>query len=169
MKAKLVLAFSIVLAGLAANAHAVDPSADKASIARGKYVALIGGCNDCHTPNYPETGGKVPEAEWLTGLPVGFQGPWGTTYPANLRLVAQSMTEAQWVARFRTEMRPPMPWFNLNAMSDADVRALYRYVRSLGAKGEPAPAYVPPGQAAQTPYIVFVPQNLPAPVKTSAK
>jgi mono/diheme cytochrome c family protein len=169
MKAKLALVFSIALAALAANAHAADPNANKRTLERGKYVAMIGGCNDCHTSGYPERGGKVPESEWLTGVSVGFQGPWGTTYPANLRLVAQSLTEAQWVARFRSEMRPPMPWFNLNAMSDADVRALYRYVRSLGAKGEPAPAYVPPGQTAQTPYFVFVPQNLPAAVKTSAK
>jgi mono/diheme cytochrome c family protein len=169
MNIRIALAFSMTLAALAANANAARPTADMGTIARGKYVAMIGGCNDCHTPHYPESGGKVPESEWLTGASVGFQGPWGTTYPANLRLLAQSMSEVQWVARFRTEMRPPMPWFNLNAMSDADVRALYHYVRSLGAKGEPAPAYVPPGQAAKTPFIVFVPQNLPAPMKTSAK
>jgi mono/diheme cytochrome c family protein len=169
MKTKIALAFSAALAALAANAQAAGPTADMGTIARGKYVAMIGGCNDCHTPHYPESGGKVPESQWLTGAPVGFQGPWGTTYPANLRLLAQSMTETQWVARFRTEMRPPMPWFNLAAMSDADVRALYHYVRSLGARGEPAPVYVPPGQAAKTPVIVFVPQNPPGAVKAAAK
>ena len=30
-------------------------------------IAMIGGCNDCHTPNYAPSGGKVPEAEWLKG------------------------------------------------------------------------------------------------------
>jgi hypothetical protein len=42
-------------------------------------------------------------------------------------------------------MRPPMPWFNLRAMHDADLVAIHRYLRSLGPRGEPAPAYVPPG------------------------
>jgi mono/diheme cytochrome c family protein len=128
----------------------------------------VGACNDCHTPNYPETAGKVPESQWLAGHSTGFQGPWGTTYPANLRLVVQAMTEEQWVARVRAPMRPPMPWFNLRDMNDADLRALYRYIRSLGPKGEPAPAYVQPGGTVKTPYYVFVPQN-PPPVQASAQ
>jgi hypothetical protein len=103
----------------------------------------------------------VPAAEWLTGNAVGFSGPWGTSYPANLRLTAQSMPEAAWIARARSELLPPMPWFALRDMSDADVRAVYRYIRSLGAKGVPAPAYVPPGGKVATPYIEFVPKNLP--------
>ncbi|MCX7892288.1 MAG: cytochrome c [Burkholderiales bacterium] len=169
MKMSIALAVSAAFAAAAAGAHAADAPADKRALERGKYLARIGGCNDCHTAGYMERAGQVPESDWLAGSAVGFQGPWGTTYPANLRLLAQSMSEGQWVARFRTEMRPPMPWFNLKAMSDADVRALYAFVRSLGAKGDPMPAYVPPGQAVTTPYFVFVPQNLPAPLKTSAK
>jgi mono/diheme cytochrome c family protein len=168
VKTKIALAFSAALAALAASAQAAGPAADIGTIARGKYVAMIGGCNDCHTPHYPESGGKVPETEWLTGAPVGFQGPWGTTYPANLRLLAQSMNETQWVARFRTEMRPPMPWFNLAAMTDADLQAVYRYVRSLGPKGKAVPQYVPPGQQVNTPYFVFVPQNLPPAPRAAA-
>jgi hypothetical protein len=93
---------------------------------------------------------------------VGFQGPWGTTYPANLRLTLRDMTEAQWLARARTPMRPPMPWFNLNSMSDRDLIALYRFVRSLGPAGEPAPQAVAPGVAVATPYFDFTPKNLPA-------
>jgi mono/diheme cytochrome c family protein len=142
-------------------AVAADPAADAKMLARGKYVVQIGGCNDCHTAHYPEADGMVPESEWLAGSPLGFQGPWGTTYPANLRLTMQNLTEAQWMAQARAARRPPMPWFNLRDMSDDDLRAFYRYVRSLGPKGEPAPAYVPPGQAPATPYIVFEPQNLP--------
>jgi hypothetical protein len=37
----------------------------------------VAGCNDCHTAGYMEQGGKVPEAESLAGVLVGFQGPWG--------------------------------------------------------------------------------------------
>jgi mono/diheme cytochrome c family protein len=146
---------------LSAGAGAGGPATNAQTLERGRYLVQIGGCNDCHTAGYPERAGQVPEIEWLKGSAVGFQGPWGTTYPANLRLALNSMSEEQWLQRARIAMRPPMPWFNLRAMSDADLRALYRYVRSLGPAGTPAPAFVAAGQEVATPYIVFAPQNLP--------
>lgn len=146
----------------AALAQAADNAkTDPNTLARGRYIVATSGCNDCHTPGYPESGGRLPEAEWLTGNAVGFNGPWGTTYPANLRLLMQALSEDAWLARARAEMRPPMPWFALRDMSDADLRAAYWYVRSLGARGQSAPAYVSPGQKISTPYIEFVPKNLP--------
>lgn len=169
MKPSIVIIAAATFAAIAAAAHAAQPvQPDRSdSVARGRYLVQIGACNDCHTPGYPESAGKVPEADWLTGNAVGFQGPWGTTYPANLRLAVDRMTEAQFLARARSEMRPPMPWFNLRDMTDADLAAMYRYVKSLGAKGAPAPAYAAPGAKVATPYIVFVPQNLPQ--KTAAR
>ena len=164
MKRSIIIVAAVFTTIGAAAAPAAPPAAQgdpAATIARGRYLVHVSGCNDCHTPGYPETDGKVAEADWLVGSEVGFQGPWGTTYPANLRLVVDRMTEAQFLARARSEMRPPMPWFNLRAMTDNDLRAMYRYVRSLGPKGAPAPAYAAPGQKVATPYIVFVPQNLP--------
>lgn len=168
----LVAAFSaaiVAAAGAPAERAAVSQAARKLAgatlhdpVARGRYLARTAGCNDCHTPHYPEKAGDVPEREWLTGVPVGFQGPWGTTYPANLRLVLNDMTEAQWLARARAPMRPPMPWFALRDMTDDDLRAIYAYVRSLGPAGVPAPAAKGPGVAVDTPYIVLTPQNLPA-------
>jgi mono/diheme cytochrome c family protein len=131
-------------------------------VERGRYLIRIGGCNDCHTAGYPEAAGKLPEGQWLTGSAVGFQGPWGTTYPANLRLAIAPMSEAQWLARARSEMRPPMPWFNLRDMTDDDLKAIYHYVRQIGPAGQPAPAYAAPGQKVDTPYIVFEPQNVTA-------
>ena len=41
-----------------------------------------------------------------------------------------------------------------------DLRAIYQFVRSLGPKGRPAPAYVPPDQSPPAPYVQF-----PAPPK----
>ena len=134
---------------------------DALLIERGKYLAQVAGCNDCHTPGYMQNEGKVPENLWLTGADVGFQGPWGTSYPVNLRLYMDKMSEAQWIARARQPMRPPMPWFNLREMSDKDLLALYRYVRFLGPVGDPAPVAVAPGQPVATPYVEFVPKNLP--------
>jgi len=39
------------------------------------------------------------------------------SYPANLRLTVQSMTEAPWLVYARAERRPPMPWFNLREIA----------------------------------------------------
>lgn len=82
---------------------------------------------------------------------MGWRGPWGTTYPTNLRLYFQEITEGQWV-QIAKEMqrRPPMPYFSLNAMSQADVRAMYAFIRSLGPAGKPAPAFVPPDKVPTT-------------------
>ena len=79
-----------------------------------------------------------------------------------MRLVLAPMSEAQWLARARSEMRPPMPWFNLRDMTDDDLKAIYHYVRQLGPAGQPAPQYAAPGQKVDTPYIVFEPQNVTA-------
>ena len=128
---------------------------------RGRYLIKIGGCNDCHTAGYAPSGGKVPEAQWLMGDALGWNGPWGTTYATNLRLYMQGLTEDQWVKAARSlTARPPMPWFNVRAMSRGDLRAMYRYVRSLGPAGKPAPAYLPPDQAPPEPVVRF-----PAPPK----
>lgn len=145
----------------ATGALAGDQAYDSAAIARGKYLVTITGCNDCHTSGYIQQGGAVPEKDWLTGTSIGYQGPWGTTYPANLRVVIASMSEAQWLKHARQERLPPMPWFNLREMSDADLKAVYAFVRSLGSAGVAAPAYVAPGGQVNTPFIVFVPVTAP--------
>ena len=145
----------LLLAGATASAQVTKAGKRDADLARGRYLVKIAGCNDCHTPDYPEKAGAVPESEWLTGVPVGFQGPWGTTYAANLRLLVPGMTEAGWMTHARQPRRPPMPWFVLRDMTDADVAAIYRYVKALGPAGQPAPAYVPPGEKPKTPAIVW--------------
>jgi hypothetical protein len=129
--------------------------------AAGRYLTLVGGCNDCHTVGWAESNGKTPPAEQLTGSPVGYRGPWGTTYAANLRSVVQRSSEDRWVQILTTadggHGRPPMPWMNTAQMSDNDLRAMFRYIHSLGAAGNPAPRGLPPGATPTTPYINFVP------------
>ncbi len=146
-----------LLAGSALSAVAANiTNVDARDMARGRYLMKIAGCNDCHTPGYAQSAGKVPEAAWLTGDMVGWSGEWGTTYPSNLRLYMQTVSEDQWMTLARKkELRPPMPWFTLRDMSDADLRATYRYIRALGPAGQPAPAYVPPGTVVKGPVIVF--------------
>jgi hypothetical protein len=128
-----------------------DPMVD-----RGRYLIRIGGCNDCHTAGYPQAGGKVPEAQWLTGDALGWRGAWGTTYATNLRLYMQDLTEEQWVQKAKKLMaRPPMPWFNVRDMRERDLRAMYRFIRHLGPAGKPAPAYLPPDKAPAPPFVQF--------------
>lgn len=148
-----------LLAGTVGLASAQPPAAG-ADIRHGRYLIQIAGCNDCHTAGYMQNDGQVPEAEWLTGDAIGWQGAWGTTYPTNLRLLFQQIDEKAWLVRARQAMRPPMPSPSLRAMSDADLKAIYLYVRHLGAKGQPVPAYVPPGEQVATPYFDFTPKNL---------
>lgn len=154
-------------AGASAEADAAKPAAknpaskDSPQIARGRYLAKIAGCNDCHTSGYLQSAGKVPEDKWLTGDVLGWRGPWGTTYASNLRDKMPKMSEAQWLQYAKTaELRPPMPWFGLREMTDDDLRALYRFVVHLGPDTTPTPAYVPPGQEPKPPFVTF-----PAPPK----
>lgn len=127
----------------------------------GRYIVEIGGCNDCHTDGFMEVGTAIPESERLVGSVVGFRGPWGTTYPPNLRLSAQSMTEEQWVEMLTTRTgMPPMPWWSVNAMSDTDKRAVYQYLRHLGPAGEVRSAALPPGVEPLGPWMDFDLRNL---------
>jgi mono/diheme cytochrome c family protein len=151
------LALSLSAPGALAQAKDKEARApDRASLERGRYLVRIAGCNDCHTPGYALSGGKVPEQQWLTGDSLGWRGAWGTTYPGNLRLFMQKLSEDQWLKLAKSvEYRPPMPWFALRDMRERDLRDLYRYVRHLGPAGNPAPAYVPPGQEPKGPYVSF--------------
>jgi len=127
--------------------------------ARGHYLVVIAGCNDCHTSGFSRSEGALPESEWLTGDPIGYQGPWGTTYAVNLRLFMQGFSEEAWMKVSRVvRTRPPMPWWILRELNESDLRAIYRLIRGLGPKGEMAPASLPPNQKPKTPYILFVPQ-----------
>lgn len=120
--------------------------ATEKSIERGRYLTLIGGCNDCHTSGFAMSGGKVPPSEWLLGDKLGYSGPWGTTYPTNLRLKLADMDLPTWKSYARKVVtRPPMPYWAINAMSDDDLEAIWHFTRSLGKAGENAPAALPPG------------------------
>ncbi len=143
------------------STEAVDdqPHVSAASaIEAGRYLAIAAGCNDCHTDGYLMSEGAVPEELWLTGAPIGWRGPWGTTYPPNRRLTVRNLSEDAWVEMLRSRKAlPPMPWVNVNQWAEKDSRALYQYISSLGPAGEPMPAAVPPEQEPTTPFISLEP------------
>lgn len=139
------------------------PSVQSASAERaGEYLTIVGGCNDCHTQGWAESGGKIAAEDRLAGMNVGFRGAWGTSYGKNLRAIVQRMSEDRWVEILTTadggEGKPPMPWWNTAAMSERDLRAIYRYIRSLGMKANAVPRSLPPGREPAGAYIWLTPQ-----------
>ena len=148
-----VATLSIIVASGAACA--ADKAASAKQIERGRYMIVTGHCNNCHTAGYAAKQGKVPEKEWLLGSgPLGYRGPWGTTYASNLRLTLKNMSEDQWVNYAKVfRARGPMPFWSVNETSDPDLRAMYQFIRQLGPVGEPAQAFVPPDKAPKPPYV----------------
>ena len=112
--------------------------AGEVSVKRGAQVAITAGCHDCHTAGYAESGGKIDPAAALKGMALGWQGPWGTTYAANLRLIAKEKGSEDAFLHYAKsfQARPPMPFFNVHAMDESDIRSLYQYIVSLGEPGD---------------------------------
>lgn len=163
---RLLFAVALLLSGAAVAGN--PPAAGKHAIERGKFLVGYGGCNDCHTPGWAADGGQAPKAMLLTGGGMNFQGPWGTTYPPNLRLYVQKLTVKEWIAKLRAlKTRPAMPFWTFRYLSDKDLADMYAYIHSLGPAGKPAHAWVPPGQAAPLPYFKL--QLPPPPVKPSGQ
>jgi hypothetical protein len=83
-----------------------DKLSQQELVARGRYLATIGGCNDCHSPKVMTPAGPAPDStRLLSGHPsqdkissiiktqdwilfnngtTAFVGPWGLSYAANL-------------------------------------------------------------------------------------
>ncbi|MGA2393494.1 MAG: cytochrome C [Candidatus Lustribacter sp.] len=154
-----VFAFGSSMLGARA---ATQPAPSAADIARGKYLVAFGACNSCHTPGWAENDGNIPVSQWLTGNTIGFRGPWGTVYPANLRMRFQQISESQWLFMIHTRGgHPPMQWTNLRVLTVADQRAIYRFVRSLGPAGVAEPSDLRPGVDPKAQFYDVTPQGLP--------
>lgn len=108
------------------------PAPGAAMIARGQYVARAADCEVCHTA----IGGQ-PMAG---GLP--FKTPFGTMYSSNITPDAQTgiggWSEAQFDKAVRHGVRadgahlyPAMPYTSYVKLTDADVSALWAYMRTL--------------------------------------
>ena len=123
-------------------------------IDRGRQVIKTMGCNSCHTQDYMVKRSNIPEEDWLLGSTLGFRGSFGTTYPTNLRLLLNNMSEEEWLALAK-QMREdsPMTWVMLRKALDQDLRAVYAFVKYLGPKGVPAPNRLPLGVKPTTQYI----------------
>ena len=151
------LVFAMVLLLVAGAASAARGPTDAQMIARGKYLVTFGACNDCHTPGWRESFGDVPVKQWMIGSPIGFRGPWGTVYAANVRERFAEISEQDWLMMIKTrDGHPPMTWHDIRVLSIDDQRAIYRFVRSLGKGGPPSLSSIPPQREPTTPYFKLV-------------
>src|SRR6202166_4169904 len=137
-----VAAFAI--GGRAAIA-AIDPPAprsfDAALVKRGRDLAAIGNCNDCHTVR----GGK----NFAGGLPV--PTPFGAIYSSNITPDPDTGIGRWSEAAFRRAMRsgidragqhlyPTFPYDHFTNVTNEDDRALYAFLMTRPAVHAPARA-----------------------------
>lgn len=105
----------------------------------GEYLATsVANCHGCHTKHSMRTGNAIGVAfaggmtiESHTAPGTKFVTPNLTPDPTTGHITA--WTEDVFVARFKNavETTSPMPWATFRNMTDDDLRALYRYLRSL--------------------------------------
>jgi mono/diheme cytochrome c family protein len=109
-----------------------------ATVENGRYlVESVANCGSCHTQRDPKTGAFTgPKLGGSIGFEENSAGSWSppniTSDPATGRL--GQMTEDDFVTRFRAgRLMPnsPMPWQGFSRMSDDDLRAIYRYVKTV--------------------------------------
>jgi mono/diheme cytochrome c family protein len=110
----------------------------KDTLKYGKYLADIGHCLECHTPR--DGKGMLVRASLGAGGQV-FRGPWGESIARNLTPhesglkgwsdaeIARAMREG--TDRSGAHYKPPMAFGWYKNISDADMKALIAYLRSL--------------------------------------
>ncbi|MBP1635561.1 MAG: diheme cytochrome c-553 [Acidobacteria bacterium] len=127
--------------------------------ARGAQLVMLGGCHDCHTPKlqngaidfsksfmgHPANAPLAPEVVGGAStnmLLTAWRGPWGLTLARNLTPDKETgigtWTLADFKKTIRTGvnprgevLRPPMPIPNLQRLPDADLEAIYLYLRTV--------------------------------------
>ncbi len=86
-------------------------------------------------------------------------GPWGVSFGINLTPDKETgigeWSEATFIQMARTgkhqgqpdgrDVLPPMPWFNMKDLSEADLKAMWAYLRSIPPVKNQAPFPIPPG------------------------
>jgi mono/diheme cytochrome c family protein len=168
----LALTAAALAAACAMNSGRAKPPADweqTSYVERGYYlVNYLGHCTGCHTPLGPD--GQSDMSLFLSGVPAKFAGATsgppqvaGFPGPRGSRVYARNITpdsetgiggwsEAEFVRTFKTGVRPdgakyrisPMEWDIYANMKDEDLRAIYRYLRTVKPISNKVPDNAPP-------------------------
>jgi mono/diheme cytochrome c family protein len=141
--------FIILAVGIAACALLSFATQAADDVARGKYLVVIAGCNDCHTPGYFL--GKPDQTRYLGGSDVGFEVPGlGVFHGPNLTPDKETglgtWTDAQIATALTTgkrpdgrELAPVMPWRAFANFTKDDVRSVIAFLRTLPSVKGKAP------------------------------
>jgi hypothetical protein len=117
------------------------------SLAYGKYLVTIGRCAFCHSPRKGQSTEPIPGRLFAGGNE--FRGPFGIRRSSNLTPDPSglgSTTREEFIALFRRhatpERVPPekntiMAWSAYAGMTDADLGAIYQYLRTVPAVATP--------------------------------
>ena len=161
---------------------------DPAEAERGRYLVTVSVCSDCHTPlkmgehgpepdmsrflaGHPQElvmppAPALPEGPWLvvsSGTVTAWNGPWGTSFTANLtpdedtglglwtwENFRDTIRSGRHLGRGR-EILPPMPVSMFRHFTDADLKAIYAYLRSIPPVSNRVPEPLPPPAAPAAP------------------
>jgi mono/diheme cytochrome c family protein len=153
----------LIALGVAAAALIQVPALAETQIERGKYLATVMDCSGCHTTG--AIGGKPQPTGYLAGADVGWDMPGGIVYPANITpdhetgIGAWSTEDV--IKLLRTgarpdgrEVAPIMNWRNYGQLSNADIRALVAYLKSIPPVHHKVPGPTPMADV-KTPYITI--------------
>ena len=116
------------------------------TLAYGRYLVTIAGCQECHTP-HDDKGGLVPGMDFAGGWLLA--GPWGRVVSANITpdpdtYMGQASRE-EFIGRFKSfeglggENAPVAPrgkntvmaWPRYAGMTEADLGAIYEYLKTV--------------------------------------
>src|SRR5271157_5538081 len=140
------MAWAIEAKGLGALALALcwlapAAAADEAQVARGRYLVIIAGCSDCHTPG--ALVGAPDMKRYLGGSNVGFSIPTqgvfvGQNLTPDKETGLGNWTDEQIVTAIRKGKRPDgselsgvMPFESFSHLTDDDAMAIAVFLKSL--------------------------------------
>ena len=143
-------ALLLIALGVASGPRAATPPADPRLIEQGKYLAAAGDCVSCHT--------RAGGAPFAGGVPLST--PFGVIYSANItpdgasgigrwseQAFARAMQEG--IGADGTRLYPAFPYPEFTKVSDADLHAIYAYLRTLKAV-----RYIPPQNSLSFPFRI---------------
>jgi mono/diheme cytochrome c family protein len=141
---------------IAAAATLLSRAHADAQVERGKYLVVLAGCNDCHTPGFFL--GKPDMARYLGGSDVGFEIPGlgvfnGRNITPDKETGIGAWTDEQIAAAITTGKRPDgrqlapiMNYASFTYLTKEDVAAIVAYLRSVPAVNNHVPGPFKPGE-----------------------
>jgi mono/diheme cytochrome c family protein len=132
----LMFVLLVLLGFLPRDAAAADPQVD-----RGKYLVMLGGCNDCHTSGGLH--GMPDMTKFLGGSDVGFAIPGQGVFVGRNLTPDKATGLGDWTTQQIVDaltkgerpdgriLAPVMPWRALSKLTQTDALAMAAYLKSL--------------------------------------